>query len=691
MINLRNSPFLWFALLLLLAFGLAQELGLKMTLSNGFLFATICLASGIACIRKYNPGFQFISTIAIIVMIVSAGMFRSIHFKSAIYPAPPLDVSTKMEGILIVKEVLKAKEYGITLRCTPLHFSAPEADPPKSYTDKYILVQLREFNGEPVFPGDVVITSGWVSAIAAPLNPYAFDIRKYYMTLGIRHQLICKGPETTIKSATSNSLFRITAKWQAGLSTLVREHTSGDVAQLTNALVWGDRSDMNEEIRDAFADSGAMHVLSVSGMHMAMIYSMLYLMLGAPGAGTYSRRLIRLGCYSVAIILYMGLTGACPAVVRSGLMIILFISGKAMGWNTQIWNLLGFAAFLMMWSNPFIYENIGFQLSFLAMAGILMYAKPMIRSLSFRQILFQRIWEITAVSIAAQVFIVPILLKQFHQFPLTFIASSLVAMPASYVIIFGAILNVILSWFGIHWLWPWFDKAGYYFIQSMKWMAGMNPEMNYSLPSTGSLLLMAMAIIFSIALVYRWKNGQKIAYLLGAVVLVTLGWHRTHQWTRNDFIIYHHYKGLIADVFIDGQCISIQDCGLTNQSIEFSTRGFRCYRDIIHVTHLCKDEDFNATSVKYSSPILYLPAASILIWDSLINPLIPIDSIDYLLVDNCKNVNALKDFICRHPERMIILPAYLDRRTKNGLLRFLESNEIPYYDISQQGYFRLTL
>ena len=511
------------------------------------------------------------------------------------------------------------------------------------------------------------------------------------MTLGIRHQLTCKGLETTITSATSNSLFRITAKWQATLSKMVSEHTSVDVAQLTNALVWGDRSDMNEEIRDAFADSGAMHVLSVSGMHMAMIYSMLYLILGAPGSGTYSRRLIRLGFYSVAIILYMGLTGACPAVVRSGLMIILFLCGKAMGWNTQIWNLLGFAAFLMLWSNPFLYENIGFQLSFLAMAGILMYAKPIIRSLSFRQILLQRIWEITAVSIAAQVFILPILLKQFHQFPLTFIASSLVAMPASYVIIFGSILNVILSCFGIYWLWPWYDKVGYYFIESMKWMAGLNPSMNYSLPSTGSLLLMAMAILFSIALVYHWKNGQRIAYVLGLSVLVTLGWHRTHQWKTDDFVIYHHYKGLMADLFIGGQCISIQDCGLTSQSVEFAARGYRCFRDAIHTSTFCKKNEFNTGVLKYEASVLQLSSASIVVWDSLVNPLVLTGSMTHILVDNCENLRALKEFICLHPESMIILPAHLDRRTKNGLIRFLENNEIPYYDISQQGYFRLRL
>ena len=689
MINLRNSPFLCFALILLLAYGIAQSTGLTLAWPIGFLLALACLAGTIFSIQKFNPGFQFISTIAITALMLAAGMIRILHFKDEIFPKDPLSIPIKMAGSLTVTEVLKVKESGVSLRCISTYL-AGIADH-QVFTDKYILVQINGFNGPSIFPGDVVKTTGWVSTFTAPLNPHAFDIRKYYKTLGIRHQLYCKSNETTITSATTNSLFRITAKWQATLSSIVSKNISSEVAQLTNALVWGDRSDMNEDIRDAFADSGAMHVLSVSGMHMAMIYSMLYLMLGAPGSGTYSRRLLRFGCYSFAIILYMGLTGACPAVVRSGLMIILFLAGKAMGWNTQIWNLLGFAAFLMLWFNPFLYENIGFQLSFLAMAGILMYAQPMIRSLSFKQIILHRIWEITAVSIAAQVFILPILLKQFHQFPLTFIASSLVAMPASYVIIFGAILNVILYFFGIHWFWPWFDKAGYYFIQCMKWMAGLNPEMNYSLPSSGSLLLMTMAILFSIALVYRWKKGKVIAYALGLLMLFILTWHRSNQWSRDDLTIYYHYKGFLADVIIDGQCYSIQDCNLPEKGIDFSARGYRCFRDIIHTKTICKEDAFTDSQWSFTSSVLSFPNATILVWNDAKTIPTMSTSYKYILIDSCPDFRKLTRFICDHEQSTIILPAHLDRRSKNGLLKFLKNNAISYYDISQQGYFKLPL
>ncbi|MBK9982200.1 MAG: ComEC/Rec2 family competence protein [Saprospiraceae bacterium] len=101
--------------------------------------------------------------------------------------------------------------------------------------------------------------------------------------------------------------------------------------------------------------------------------------------------------------------------------------------------------------------------------------------MTFKYKILHIIWEITVLSIVAQVFILPVLLGQFHQFPLTFILSSL-AIPAGYLIVFGAVLNVILSFMGITIAWPMLDWIGRAFIQSMKWMGGLNPEMHFLCP-----------------------------------------------------------------------------------------------------------------------------------------------------------------------------------------------------------------
>ncbi|MDZ4748920.1 MAG: ComEC/Rec2 family competence protein [Saprospiraceae bacterium] len=691
MINLRNSPFLWFALLLLVAFGITEFIPFE---PHGVLmdsFWIISLVCGIICLFRFKPGNQILSTIAIGILIITGGMIRVTSFVEEIFPKELLTSSVSMQGVVSVTEVLKVKEQSITLKCRQEGLDSDSASGLKVYSDKFILVQIRQTELNKVFPGDRFYIQGWVSAFKAPMNPHAFDIRKYYRSIGIRHQISCKGSAVIPQLHPDNSLFRFTAKWQSTLCAIVSAHTSPEVAQLTNALVWGDRTFMNEEIRDAFADSGAMHVLSVSGMHMAMIYSMLLLILGSPGAGTYARRISRFIVYAIAIMLYMGLTGACPAVVRSGLMILLYLLGKAMGWNTPIWNLLGFAAFVMLWINPFVWMNVGFQLSFLAMAGILFYAKPIIRYFSFKTLLLHRTWEITAVSVAAQIFILPVILRQFYQFPLTFIASSLVAMPASYIIIFGSLINISLSVIGIDWFWGWYDIAGRYFILSMKWMAGLNPEMNYSLPALAGLLLFMMAVMFSLALIYLWPVGKRVAYITGISALVALGCHRANQWHTDELIIYHHFKGLLADVIVDGQCISIRDTIIAPGSIEFTTRGNRCHRDVIHTIEIGEESIFTTSTFTYASRVLKFTGTTLLIWSAEKNDIRSDTMYTHLLVDQVKDLNTLKTFVCNNPEMLVILPAHLKPYPKNVLTKFLRENHLSHWDISEQGFFRLTL
>jgi len=604
---------------------------------------------------------------------------------------PRIDHPTLMQGTVVIAEVLKSKENSISIQCQTIHVTSIQDSSSLEYKDHYILLQIRNPLKRDLLPGDLISWKGWVSPIQAPLNPYSFDARVYYNTIGIRHQVIVKGEEIIVVTSMKFSLNRLTARWQAALSNRVRLHTSEQVAQVTNALVWGDRSDMDSDVRDAFADSGAMHVLSVSGMHVAMIYSILFLFFGAPGDGIFLKRIIRFLFYATAILLYVGLTGACPAVVRAGLMILLFLFGKTMGWNTQIWNLLGFAAFMMLWLNPYVYHNIGFQLSFLAIAGILLFAKPIIRSLSFKSKILHWTWEVVSLSLAAQVFIVPILLQQFHQFPLTFIISSIVAIPAGYIIIVGALIDVFLSFLGVDFLWLPLEYTGIYFIKSMKWMAALNPAMNYSMTPAAGWLIFLMSIIFSAGVVYQWPKGKYVAYGLGISSLLLLMIHRQTEWTGKELIIYHTFKGLLADITTDGFCYSLEEGDLTPEQIEFAARGNRCERDIISTQTFDSNHNIHTKDFTYNNHRLDFFKNSILVLNT--------DSINieeekpytHLLINNVDSIRLVKNLICRHPDALVILPAALARKPKNSLLYFLKENDIRYYDIAQSGYFRLTL
>lgn len=692
MINLRNSPFLWISLMLLLSFWICgkafpQIQGWVIILLNGL----CALCAGVAMIR-FAPKYQYQSSIVIGVLIFAGGILRLNEFRKDLYQGELISESVYLQGVLEVTQVLKNKGSSVSLRCRGITFFNESENKILEATDKFLLVFVKTNSPISFLPGDVIRANGWLSAIKGPFNPNAFDARVYYNTLGIRHQLYCKNEDLEeVEISPSFSIARLTAGWQSMLTNIIRKNTSSQVAQLTNALLWGDRSDMDSEVRDAFADTGAMHVLSVSGMHVAIIYSMLLFILGPPGAGPLEHRIIRFCFYTCAIILYMGLTGACPAVVRAGLMIILYLFGKSMGWNTQVWNLLGFAAFVMLWINPYVWQNIGFQLSFLAMAGILLFAKPIIRSISLKNKILHLTWEIVALSIAAQVFIIPVLLRQFHQFPLTFIISSIVAIPAAYIVMFGALLNTVLSFIGIDFLWPALDWIGRLFIRVMQWMSGWNPLMHYSLPSMGSMLLMMMAILFSIGIVFSWSFGKKMAWACGMLTLVSLGCHRYNQWNTRDVVIYHSVKGLMLDINDHGFCYSIADCNISPANIEFMARGYRCQRDIINVYPVCRNDFFENNIIHFEKSVLRISNHFFQIWNDM-DPLYCLDQeADYMIIESCDSIERVKEYFIQNKNVKVILPAHLNRKLRKVIGDYLLENGMSFHDIDKEGYFKIIL
>lgn len=684
MLNLRNSPFLWLALLLLFSIWVSSTFFRTITTASGIILLISFGLCSVLTVLRYKPDLQYLSTLAIAGLIMTGACWRVHDFQKEIFTGDPINGSVYMEGLVRVKQLLKNKPGLISLRCSSVSLRSVKDS--VYYQDKNIVLNIRDAESMHFLPGDMIGVRGFVSSLKGPLNPHAFDARQYYLTLGVRHILTCKSKDVQTSYPPVFTVMRIPAKWQYALSSIVRDNTRPQVAQLTNALVWGDRSDMDEEVINAFADTGAMHVLSVSGMHVAIIYSMLYLILGPPGSGLLLNRILRFAAYAMAILLYVFLAGACPAVVRAGLMILLFVFGKAMGWNTMIWNLLGFAAFVMIWLNPFIWQNVGFQLSFLALAGILMFAKPFIRCFAFRHLVIHKLWEITALSVTAQVFILPILFSKFHQFPLTFILSSFVAIPAAYIVMAAAMINVILSVIGIDFLWFLVDWPGHWFILCMKWMSAFNPLMHYSLPEISAHAMMLCAVLFTLSLAWKWNQARIAAHLLSLGVVVSLFIHRHHQWRSEELVIYHSYKGLLIDMFADGRCITIADPKLTEKNIGFATRGNRCEMDIISSKQLSTDRYFKRGPIFYDGRMLMWNQYSIGLFS---RNNIPDDDVSHLIFLPGANLSLLAGWISCHSNATIILPAHVDRKTKKKIFQMLAGHHHMIYDMDVNGFFRI--
>lgn len=240
------------------------------------------------------------------------------------------------------------------------------------------------------------------------------------------------------------------------------------------AMTMGDRSGLTRELRQSYAASGASHVLALSGLHLGVIYGLLSLIF-------VHRRMRVLGqvLAMVAIWAYAALVGMPPSVLRSATMLTLFAFVVLTGRRQVSLNTLAFAAVLQLVANPLALWDVGFQMSFLAVLGIVMLNMRLSNvetpACIGRWRVIGWVWSLVKVSLAAQLAVAPLSMYYFGTFPCYFLLTNLVAIPLATIIVYTSIVMYALGF------WVWMQGVVATFVG---WMATL---MNTSLGFIASL------------------------------------------------------------------------------------------------------------------------------------------------------------------------------------------------------------
>ena len=223
---------------------------------------------------------------------------------------------------------------------------------------------------------------------------------------------------------------------------------------LVSALLTGDRSGLSAEQTASFRDSGASHILALSGLHLGFIYLMVSRMLSIAGNGTITRR-----ARSVVIIAFAGfytlMTGAGPSIVRALIFIVLNeISSLSPERRRTPARTLMTALTIQLAFDPSVISSLGFQLSYLAMTGIMFLYPTMsawypddARINVFNPM--KKLWDSTVLTVSCQIFTAPLVWIRFHTFPKYFIITNLTAVPLTSVIISVSVMTICLHGLGI--------------------------------------------------------------------------------------------------------------------------------------------------------------------------------------------------------------------------------------------------
>lgn len=298
----------------------------------------------------------------------------------------------------------------------------------------------------PVQFGDFMLFNTKFQEVTDNSNPHSFNWARYLKN----HGIFCtawveKNAWKVLNIKTTNPLRKLAFKLRNRLLDMLRENqVEGDEFAVAAALLLGYVDELGTELRNSYSATGVTHILSVSGMHVGIIFLFLEFILGFLNKNRLGR-LMKIMIMLTFIWFYAFLTGLSPAVLRAATMLSFIIIGKSLKRSPEIFNILAASLFFLLIYNPMLIQDVGFQLSYLAVAGIVLLYQPLYTLIQNGNRIIDKIWSVMSMTLAAQLVTTPISLFYFHQFPNYFLITNLFVVPFSCLIIYTGIVAVTLG------------------------------------------------------------------------------------------------------------------------------------------------------------------------------------------------------------------------------------------------------
>ncbi|HEY4149661.1 MAG TPA: ComEC/Rec2 family competence protein [Chitinophagaceae bacterium] len=314
-----------------------------------------------------------------------------------------------------------------------------------STTGTVLLYFKKEASVKYLGYGDRLLFNKPLQLISNTGNPGAFDYRQYEALQGVYRQVYLRQGEFVVLAGKNRNWFTqwIYATRQKVTGILSRYIPGEKEAGLAEALLIGYKDDLDKGLLQSYSNTGVVHIIAISGLHVGLIYWLLMLL--TKPLQIKRLRWLRPWLTITGLWLFALLAGGGPSVLRSALMFSCIIIGQQLSSGTSIYNTLSISAFILLCIDPSWCWDVGFQLSYIAVLSIVIFMKPIYHLLSFQNKGLDFIWKLNAVTLAAQVLTVPLSIYHFHQFPNYFLVTNLVAVPLSTAIVLGEIVLCALA------------------------------------------------------------------------------------------------------------------------------------------------------------------------------------------------------------------------------------------------------
>lgn len=424
---------------------------------------------------------------------------------------------------------------------------------------------------KPLHPGDLIWVSEKPESLPAPVNPYEFDYRGYLERKGIFFRQFLGDNFIRIEQKSGFDISFLMAHWRREMARMLCRHIEHQEAQqIALALLLGQKQELDRDTKKAFSEAGVMHVLAVSGLHVGILVGVLLLLIKPLKLKKGAKRIYLIGVLMV-IWIYAVLTGMAPSVMRASVMFSLLTLGQLRERRPSIFNILAFSAILMLVFDPDVIFEVGFQLSYLAVAGIVLIQPLIARLWLPRTVVLEYFWQLASVSIAAQMATFPLSIYYFHTFPTWFLPANMLVIPLTFIIMQLGIPLMMVGWIE-----PLGNFLGFItelFLRLEIWVLDGFKDLPFGSFQFLTISIYGMVAVWTLLLLWAaWEYyPKKIIIRIGAVLL--LGWVMTAgldhlSYPDRQLVLYSSEGGWFLDYW-ENETLNSWNHDVASENLDF--------------------------------------------------------------------------------------------------------------------------
>jgi competence protein ComEC len=512
------------------------------------------------------------------------------------------------------------------------------------------------------------------------LNPKQFDYGSYLNNKSIFGQIYTNAYSIKISDKIDKNIWYYSDRIRNNIITnLQKNNFSKDELQVVNALILGQQQNISKEILKDYQYAGAIHILSVSGLHVGFILLFITFLL-KPLPKNKTGNTIRLFTIIISLWGFAILAGLSPSVVRSVTMFTFVTVGMYLKRNTNIFHTLLVSMFLILFFQPSFLFDVGFQLSYLSLFFIL-WLQPLISNLWLpKNKIATYFWDILTVSFAAQIGAFPLSIYYFHQFPGLFFITNLIIIPFLILIMGLGVLVMVMATFDFV---PMLTMKSlefciYYLNKIINLVASFEQFIIKDIPINWQSLFCLYLLIIAFVILFKKPTYPKIVFAFISVLLFqsTLFITRLEIQNQKEFIVFNSWKNTLITER-NGDKVTVYGNERTIDKLASNT---------VLKSYLIANNS-SITGINKMQNLYYFNDKKIMVIDSFgiyskeINP-------DIIILRQSPKINLERLIQINHP-KLIVADASNYKTTIQLWKSICAKKKIPFHATGEKGFYKV--